>query len=175
MELQTHGAKKYPTSALLKSSAGLGWSTVSAELRSHGVTETPVVVPQHVELCLVVRGNDNGLVKRTGADQLECATPTNGAIWLCPVGAGDGTITITAPIPETLHLHMPIALFRRLSDDFNLIGEPARSIRFVAGVRDEVIEQIGRSILSEMTDETSAGRMFVETATLTLAARLIPT
>src|SRR5207302_4339743 len=57
--------------------------------------------------------------------------------------------------------------------DFNLIGEPARSIRYVAGVRDEVIEQIGRSILSEMTDETAAGRMFVETAALALGARLI--
>ena len=64
MELQTHGAKKYPASALLKSSAGLGWSALSAELRSHGVSETAVIVPQHVELCLVVRGNDNGLVKR---------------------------------------------------------------------------------------------------------------
>jgi len=173
MELQTHGAKKYPTSALLKSSAGLGWSMISAELRSHGVTETPVIVPQHVELCLVVRGNDNGLVKRTGAGQHEWATPTTGAIWLCPVGPGAGTITITAPIPETLHLYLPTALFRRLSDDFNLIGESARSIRSVAGVRDEVIEQIGRSILSEMTDETAAGRMFVETAALALAARLI--
>src|SRR6266851_7827483 len=95
MELQTHGAKKYPASALLKSSAGLGWSMVSAELRSHGVSETRAIVPQHVELCLVVRGNDNGLVKRTGAGQPEWATPTTGTIWVCPVGVGAGTISIT--------------------------------------------------------------------------------
>ncbi len=158
MELQTHGAKKYPASALLKSSAGL---------------ETRAIVPQHVELCLVVRGNDNGLVKRTGADQPEWAIPTTGSIWVCPVGLGAGTISITAPIPETLHLYLSATLFRRLSHDFNLIGEPERSIRYIAGVRDEVIEQIGRSILSEMTDETAAGRMFVETAALALAARLI--
>src|SRR5258708_26360062 len=101
MELQTHGAKKYPASVLLKSSAGLGWSMISAELRSHGVTETPVIVPQHVELCLVVRGNDNGLVKRTGADQPEWTTPTTGTIWLYPAGVGAGTISIRAPIPET--------------------------------------------------------------------------
>jgi methylphosphotriester-DNA--protein-cysteine methyltransferase len=49
MELQTHGARKYPTSELLRSSVGLGWSTISAELRAHGVSESPVVVPQHVE------------------------------------------------------------------------------------------------------------------------------
>jgi hypothetical protein len=29
MDLQTHAAKKYPDSALLKSSAGLGWSTIA--------------------------------------------------------------------------------------------------------------------------------------------------
>jgi AraC family transcriptional regulator len=173
MELQTHGAKKYPSSVLLKSSAGLGWSTLSAELRSHGVTATPMVFSQHTELCLVVRGNDNGLVKRTGAGRSEWATPTTGAIWLCPAGVGEGEITITAPIPETLHLYLPTAVFRRLSDDFNLAGEPTRSIRYVAGVRDEVIEQIGRSILSEINEETSTGRMFVETAALALAARLI--
>jgi AraC family transcriptional regulator len=40
MELQTYGVRKYPpTSALLASSAGLGWSTISVELRSHGVSE----------------------------------------------------------------------------------------------------------------------------------------
>src|SRR5271155_5342017 len=50
MDLQTHGAKKYPDSALLKSSAGLGWSTIAAELRSHGVSSTPVIVPQHTEV-----------------------------------------------------------------------------------------------------------------------------
>ena len=51
MELQTHGVRKYPTtSALLASSAGLGWSTISAELRFHGVSEVPPVVPQHVQI-----------------------------------------------------------------------------------------------------------------------------
>ena len=68
MALQTHGVRKYPpTSALLASSAGLGWSNISVELRSHGVVEAPAVVPQHVEICLVVAGNEDGLVRRTGA------------------------------------------------------------------------------------------------------------
>jgi AraC family transcriptional regulator len=173
MELQTHGARKYPTSALLKSSAGLGWSTISAELRAHGVSETPVVVPQHVELCLSVAGSDNGLVRRTGAGQCQETTPTTGGIWLSPIGVGDNEITITAPIPKTMHLYLPTTLFRRLSDDFNLPGAPAHSIRYIAGVRDEVLNQIGLSMLSEMTNDTAAGRMLVETASLALAARLV--
>jgi AraC family transcriptional regulator len=175
MELQTHGARKYPTSVLMRSSAGLGWSAISAELRSHGASETPAIVPQNVELCLTVAGNDEGLVVRTGAGQRQETRPSTGAIWLSPVGVGDNVITIKASIPTTLHLYLPAALFRRLADDFNLPGAPAHSIRYVAGVRDEVINQIGLSIIPAMTNETAAGRMFVETASATLAARLLQT
>jgi AraC family transcriptional regulator len=173
MELQTHGSKKYPTSALLRSSAGLGWSTISAELRAHGVSESPVVVPQHVELCLAVAGNKDALVRRSGAGQRQEFIPTTGAICLAPVGVGENTTAITAAIPETMHLYLPTTLLRRLSDDFNLPGAPAHSIRYVAGIQDGVIDQIVLSILSEMTNETAVGRMYVETASLMLAARII--
>jgi AraC family transcriptional regulator len=173
MALQAHGARKYPTSVLMRSSAGLGWSAISAELRSHGISETPAIVPQNVELCLTIAGNDEGLVIRSGAGQRQETRPSTGAIWLSPVGVGDNVITIKAPIPTTLHLYLPTALFRRLADDFNLPGAPAHSIRYVAGVRDEVINQIGLSIISAMTHETAAGRMFVEAASATLAARLL--
>jgi AraC family transcriptional regulator len=173
MTLRTHEVRKYPpTSALLASSVGLGWSAISVELRFHGVTEAPAIVPQHVEICLVVAGNENGLVRRTGAGFRQEATPKTGAIWLSPAGVGK-EIAITAPIPQTLHLYLPTALFDRLKDDFNLPAAPARSIRHAVGVGDEVIEQIGRSILSELTQETAAGRMYVEAASLTLAARLL--
>jgi AraC family transcriptional regulator len=162
MELQTHGVRKYPpTSALLASSAGLGWSTMTAELRSHGVIDAPAIVPQHVEIFLVVAGNKDGLVRRAGAGFYQEAMPKTGAI------------VITAPIPQTMHLYLPTTLFDRLKDDFNLPVAPAHSIRHAFGIGDDVIEQVGRSILSELTVETAAGRMYVETASLMLAARLI--
>jgi AraC family transcriptional regulator len=173
MELQTHGARKYPTSALLGSSAALGWSTISAELRSHGVSETPSITPQHTEICLVVVGNMNSVVRRTGVGQCQHTVPKTGAISLTPIGVGDNEITISAPVPQTLHLYLPATLFDRLNDDFNLPVTPAHSIRYVGGICDELIEQVGRSILSELTNETAAGRMYVETASLTLAARLL--
>jgi AraC family transcriptional regulator len=173
MESQTHGARKYPpTSALLASSAGLGWSTISTELRSHGVSEAPAIVPQHVEICLVVAGNQDGLVRRTVAGFCQEAMPKTGAIWLSPAGVGK-EIVITAPIPQTMHLYLPTTLFDRLNDDFNLPIAPALSIRHAAGISDEVIQHIGCSILSELTNETAAGRMYVEAASLTLAARLL--
>jgi AraC family transcriptional regulator len=173
MELRTHGVRKYPpTSALLASSAGLGWSTISAELRCHGVSEAPAIVPRHVEICLVVAGNKDGLVRRTGAGFCQQATPKTGAIWLSPAGVGK-EIVITAPIPQTLHLYLPTALFDRLKDDFNLPAAPAHSIRHAVGIGDDVIDQIGRSILSELNVETAASRVYVEAASLTLAARLL--
>ena len=173
MELQTRGIRRYPpTSALLASSAGLGWSTLSVELRSHGVSRAPAIVPQHVEICLVVAGNKDSLVRRTGAGFCREAMPHTGAIWLSPAGLGK-EIAITAPIPQTMHLYLPTVLFDRLKDDFNLSAAPAHSIRHADGISDDVIDQLGRSILSELTAETAASRVFVEAASLTLAARLL--
>ncbi|WP_158554891.1 helix-turn-helix transcriptional regulator [Methylovirgula sp. 4M-Z18] len=173
MELHTHGTRKYPTSAVLRSSAALGWPTISAELRSHPASTMGAIVPQHTEIGLIVSGNRNCLVTRTGAGQTQQAVPTAGAIWLAPIGVGDDEFTITAPVPQSLHLYLPETLFHRLKDDFALPGRPAHSIRFVAGVRDPVIRQIGCSILSELINETTASRMYVEIAALMLAARLL--
>jgi AraC family transcriptional regulator len=173
MGLQIPGIRKYPaTSALLASSAQLGWPSISVEHRAHGVGEASGIIPRYVEICLVVASNGDGLVKRTAAGLHQEAAPKNGAIWLSPVGVSK-EIAITAPIPETVHLYLPTALFDRLKDDFDLLGAPASSICNAAGIGDEVIEQIGRSILSEITAETAASRMYVETASLALAARLL--
>src|SRR6202051_5134896 len=158
---RTHGVRKYPsTSALLASSAGLGWSTISAELRSHGVAEAPAIVPQHVEICLVVAGNEDALVRRTGAGFCQEAVPKTGAIWLSPAGIGK-EIVITAPIPQTMHLYLPTALFDRLKDYVNLQALPAHSTPHSPGIGDDLIDQIGRSILSELTVETAASRVYV--------------
>jgi AraC family transcriptional regulator len=173
MALQTYGVRKYPpTSALLASSAGLGWSTISAELRSHEIIEAPAIIAQHVEICLVIVGNENGLVRRIGAGFHQEAAPKTSAIWLSPAGAGKA-IAITAPIPQTMHIYLPAALFDRLKDDFNLPMAPAHSIRHAFGIDDNVIDQLGRSILEELTVETAASRLYVESASLTIAARLL--
>jgi AraC family transcriptional regulator len=73
---------------------------------------------------------------------------------------------------EVLHLYVPSVAFARLMDDYNLPAVPGRSIRHSCGVQDELINQIGLSVLSEMMSPTAAGRMLVETSSLLLAARL---
>lgn len=171
--LLAYGTRRYhPTSSLLASSSGLGWSTLSAELRAHRACEAPQVLPQHVEICLVVEGNKDSHVLRTGAGFSQEATAETGAIWLSPAGVAKG-IEISAPIPQTMHLYLPTTLFDRLKDDFNLPVAPAHSIRLAVGISDGVIEQIGRSIMSELAVEKAASRVFVESASLTLAARLL--
>jgi AraC family transcriptional regulator len=166
------GTANYPGSTLLASSAGLGWSTIFAELRSHGVGESPVTTPQHVEISVVIVGNENALVTRIGSDQYQKAVPKNGTIWLSPIGIGY-KIAASAPVPKAMHLYLPITTFRRLSDEFNLPGATINSIRSVAGIRDEVINSIARSLLSEITCDTATGRMYAETASLMLAGRII--
>jgi AraC family transcriptional regulator len=121
---------------------------------------------------LVVAGNNDGLVRRAGDGISQEAIPATGAIWLSPAGIGK-EIAITSPIPQTLHLYLHTALFDSLKDDFNLPIDITQSIHHAAGISDGLIEQIGRSILSELVAETAAGRRYVEAAAQTLAARLL--
>jgi AraC family transcriptional regulator len=173
MELQSLGVRRYPpASALLASSAGLGWTSLSAELRSHGSFEAPAIIPRHVEICLVIDGNEESLVTRSGAGFRQEAVPKTGAIWLSPTKVAKA-IAITAPIGQTMHLYLPTSLFDRLRDDFNFPSAAADSIQLAVGICDEVIDHLGRSILGELTSTSAAGRMYVETASLALAARLL--
>jgi AraC family transcriptional regulator len=173
MASQADGGLKYPGSKLLASSTGLGWSTISAELRSHPAGESPAVVPRHVEIHLAVSGSDSCVVRRTAAGQVENVVARTGTLCMSPIGIGEDVLTLSAPLEQTLHLYLPTNLFQRLNSDFELPVEPAYSVRYFAGFRDEVMEHIALSILSEMTAETAGGRLYVEMASMTLAARLL--
>jgi AraC family transcriptional regulator len=173
MNLLTPGTRRYPsTSTLLASSDHLGWSTMTAELRFHDAVEAPTIVPEHVEIFLVIEGNENCIVRRIVGGERQEATPRTGSIWLSPAGVGKD-IAISAPIPQTLHLYLPVALFQRLTDDFNLPNALAHAIHHAAGINDDVVYGLGRSVLAELTAETSRNRMYAETASLTIAARLL--
>ena len=145
---------------------------MTVELRSHGVAESPSIVPEYVEVCLVIDGNKNSIVRRTVGGQRQEAAPRTGAIWLSPAGISKD-IAITSPIPQTMHIYLPVALFHRLQEDFNLTGALAQSIHHAAGINDDVIYELGRSVLSELIAESSVSRMYAELASLTIAARLL--
>jgi AraC family transcriptional regulator len=158
---------------LLKSSNDLGWSTLIADLRSHGRYEGPgAAAPTDAEVGVIVRGSDHGLLAFKSAGSWQSAPPTTGSIRLRPIGHTCDEARISSTKVEVLHLYVPAAVFARLMDDHNLPAVPGRSIRRSCGVQDAVINQIGLSMLSEMMSPTAAGRMLVETSSLLLAARL---
>jgi AraC family transcriptional regulator len=172
MQAQRQG-EKYPNSTLLKSSKDLGWSALLAELRSHGRGEGPgTAAPPDAEVGIVVRGSDEAPVTCKIGGSWKSARPTTGAIWLRPVGVNSDEARSGSANLQFLHLYVPTGVFTGLMDDYNLPAVPGRSIRYSCGVRDEVINQIGLSVLSEMMCPTAAGRMLVETSSLMLAARL---
>lgn len=173
MECPTRDAMKYPGSALLGGLVAHDCSTIDAELRSHAVGETELPPQQEVEICIVLEGNDDGLVRRSGAGLRDQAVPATGSIWLSPIDLDSKLLTITRPIASTLHLRLRQTLFDQLSDDFGLPEVSSKAIRAVAGVRDDVIHRVGRSIVEVLKHETTAGRMYVETVSTTLAARLL--
>ena len=165
---------KYPSSTqLLKSSNDLGWSTLTAELRSHSRYEGPgAAAPADAEVGIIVRGSDQGLLTYKLAGTWQSVRPTTGSIRLRPIGRADDEVRICSPKVEVLHLYVPTVAFAPLMDDYNLPPIPGRCIRDSWGVQDELINQIGLSVLSEMMCPTAAGRMLVETSSLLLAARL---
>ncbi|MEI9985963.1 MAG: hypothetical protein WDN69_23925 [Aliidongia sp.] len=70
---------------------------------------------QSVEIVVAIRGSDAGVVTRTGAGQQQRNQPVSGTIWLVPIGVGDETIVITAPIAQALHLYLPTRQFNLLA------------------------------------------------------------
>jgi AraC family transcriptional regulator len=174
MQAQRQEDLKYPSSTqLLKSSNGLGWSTLIAKLHSHSRYEGPgAAAPADAEVGIVVRGSDEGLLAYKSAGSWQSARPTTGSIRLKPIGRTCDEARICSATVEILHLYVPTVAFARLMDDYNLPAVPGCSIRHSCGVQDELINQIGLSVLSEMMRPTAAGRMLVETSSLMLAARL---
>jgi len=172
MQAQRQEDLKYLNSTLLKSSKDLGWSLI-AELRSHGRGEGPgTAAPPDAEVGIVVRGSDEAPVTCKIGGSWKSARPTTGAIWLRPIGVNSDEARSGSANLQFLHLYVPTVAFARLMDDYNLPAVPGRSIRYSCGVQDELINQIGLSVLSEMMCPTAAGRMLVETSSLMLAARL---
>jgi AraC family transcriptional regulator len=178
LQSRRQGDPSYPTT-LLKSSNDLGWSTVLAELRSCSSCEAPGSVAPHARIVIPVRGSDQGVFTCKLAGSWQSGRPTTGSIWLQPIGGKYDEIRIGSPgeleaiYIEAIHIYVPTVVFARLMDDYNLPAAVERSIRYSCGVQDEVINQIGLSVLSEMMSPAAAGRMLVETSSLLLAARLV--
>jgi AraC family transcriptional regulator len=169
--LPVHGDKKYPASRTLMTSRELGWSNISAELRSHPQGIIASYSAGDTELMLLLRGRSR-ITREVGAiRQTSHAAP--GMLWLTPAGSREEFIEVSAPLPEALHVFLPATLFssRILGVDGHRVD--IDSLRYEGGFRDPLLELMLRSLLMEMQAPTRYGALLADGFASTLAARLI--
>ena len=158
---------------LLQSSSELGWSNLFAEVRCYGGGEGVHPAAPETIISIALDGSEGSSACRMGGSW-RSSEHIPGFIWVKPKGGKyDEGYIITAKTIRILNLQLTASVFTQLGDYYGLPAALNRSVRYLHGAQDEVINQIGLSVLSEMTAPTAAGRMFTETASLLLAARLL--
>ena len=166
-----HGFEKYPTGRLLGSSIERRWPDLFAERRSHPAGDLLAYTPKHTEVALVLHGSSTVTRQAGGIRQRIAAVP--GTVWLCPAGLREDFISFSQDIAEVLHIYLSASAFPLIETNIGSQKMSEASIRYEAGFRDPLIEQIAQVILSEMRMETSAGKLLIESLSASLAARLM--
>jgi AraC family transcriptional regulator len=169
--LPVHGDEKYPASQTLMTSQELGWSNISAELRSHPRGIIAGCSAGDTELMLLLRGRSRITREAGSIRQTSDAAP--GMLWLTPTGSREHLIEFSNPLPEALHVFLPAAQFSSGvlgGDGYN--GDIDR-LRYEGGFRDPLLEPILRSLLVEMQAPTRYGALLADGLACTLAARLV--
>jgi AraC family transcriptional regulator len=157
---------------LQASSAKSGWTSIFAELRSHPIGAISSAAQKNIEIIIAMEGTENGSVIRSAGGRIQEAKASSKAVWLAPTGIGAEEILLTAAMPKTLHLYLPIEQLQRLQERYNFTHYKSKSIEYLGGLNDDLIYGIATSLLSEILAPTSTGFILAETASLTLAARL---
>lgn len=173
MDLLHHGAHKFPQARLLASSRSQGWSGVAAELRSHPAGDIEAIQPDQVEVTIALAGDRDAVVSRKGAGVRQQTPVRPGQIWITPVGLVEDDIRITRPLSRILHLYLPTEPSAELSAAFHGRSFRGDSLRYLAGIRDDLIEQIGLTLLAEMTNESAGGRLLADSLAHALSVRLL--
>ncbi|WP_326542717.1 AraC family transcriptional regulator [Pseudorhodoferax sp.] len=173
MNVLGHGTQKFPHAQLTCSSRGLGWQGIAAELRSHPAGDLPPFQPDQLEITIALATERGAVVSRKGAGQRQQTRVDAGTIWISPVGVSEDDIRITRPLSRILHLYLPAQPFDTLSDTLGGGRFGADAVRYLAGVQDELIRQMGHALLSEMTAPSAGGRLLAESLGAALTARLV--
>lgn len=173
MDLLHHGSHKFPKARLIASSGALGWKGIAAELRSHPSGEIAAIQPEQVEVTIAVAGERDAIVSRKGAGLRQDTPVLPGQIWISPVGVVEDDIRITRPLSRILHLYLPTTPSEDLSAAFGGRGFGGDSLRYLAGIKDDLILQIGLSLMAELSRPSAGGRVLAESLANTLTVRLL--
>ncbi|WP_074121808.1 AraC family transcriptional regulator [Bradyrhizobium sp. AS23.2] len=147
----------------LLSSASLGWSGMSAELRNH----EKAVIPWRgsnsgVVMCIDLRGNGT-LVTRRSASIEDRRISSLDTIWLTPPDLQEGEIDLAADMADMLHLHLPLSQFSP-----GYFGP----LRYEAAFEDPLLAEIAHAVASELQAQTSAGGLLIDSLATSMTARL---
>lgn len=167
-----HGEHKFPDAGLIAASAHRGWSGIAAEMRRHPAGEIPDIVSDQLEITLALAGDGSALVTRRGDGELQEARATSGALWLCPPGVREDSISISRDLPGILHIYLPPSRFEDLGGRLASQRVDARSIRYASAVDDQALAGLGMALSAELTRETAGGRLLADCVSLALTARL---
>ncbi|HEY4985796.1 MAG TPA: AraC family transcriptional regulator [Bradyrhizobium sp.] len=172
MNLLDHGKEKYPIGDLLQSSAACNWLEVAAEVRMHPACELPSITLKQMEIGIALRCHPQSVVSRKGDGLQQVTKVEPGTIWLCPAGVHEEDIKVSA-WHEVLHLYLPVSRFDQLSDVSGGARVRAQSVRYLGGLHDDLIRQIGWALADEIRQPSAAGHMLADSLAISLVARLV--
>jgi AraC family transcriptional regulator len=165
---------KYFEAGLLRSSAGRGWVGVAAELRNHAsglIADRKTAVD--TELAIAVGGSPESVIRRKSGKNLDECAAAPGTVWVCPAGIQEELIEASALTSHILHVYLPKKTIEDLTDDSLRGADAFEYVRYANGYPDTLIAQCGLAIAQELHQQTSTGRILVESIANTIAARLV--
>lgn len=172
MNLLEHGRDKFPVASIITSSVSLGWDGIAAEVRAHPAGELPPFTSSQTEITIALSGKPGAVVARSAGGMRQETRVERGTIWISPAGIQEEATRITAPLTDIVHIYLPSQCFQKLAGaDGSSAG--AQALDYVADVRDDLIRQIGLSIVAEMRSPSPGGRILAESLALSMAARIM--
>ena len=170
IDLLTDGYRKYGELDVVTSSRCLSWNGIVADLRHHAAAELPPFEPQALEICIAVACHDDCVVTRRGQGVWQRTRVEPGIAWLCPSGVREEDIRISE-WHDILHLYLPTDCFARHAESGG-VCVAANPIRYLAGLRDNMIRQIGWELLSEIREPTSTAQLRAQSLAHMLTTRI---
>ncbi|MGR6468669.1 helix-turn-helix domain-containing protein [Rhizobium sp. PAMB 3182] len=166
-----HSVDKYITGTMTQTSNASGWRNILAERWCHEAGELPSLVPRETEIAILLHGRS--VVDRRGGGMRQHTVARRGTIWLCPAGIEEEFISVTERMDDCLHLFLPGQPFSStILQEFDL--DPAAiELRYESIDQDPFIEFAAGQILQEMSTESAAGRLLIETLAVSLSAHLV--
>jgi AraC family transcriptional regulator len=166
-----HSVDKYVTGRMLQTSNARRWSSILAERWSHAAGELPPLTPRDTEVAVLLNGYS--VVDRIGSGMRQITHGRPGTVWLCPSGIREEFINVEDPLDDVLHIFLPGRPFdETMLREFN-IDSKRLQLRYEVVAEEFFINHVVRQIIQELSRESSAGRLLVETLGIALSAHLV--